>query len=136
MADFKKLFERYANDMNLYNNLPMPIRDMISTTYNFRMFNNYNELKLPLMRCRNTYNDKDILDALVWLQNNKISSFVFVENSTYALTLLYKIFRISEKSDMCKSCSITEYYDLEMITRHNDIMQVYGLVIKMTAKRR
>lgn len=136
MADFKKLFERYANDTSLYNNLPILVRDMVSTTYSLRMCSNYNELALPLMKCMATYNDKNILDGLVWLQNNKINSFVFVENSTYALTLLYKIFRISEKSDICKSCSITEYFDLEMITQYNDIVQVYGVVIKMTAKRR
>lgn len=136
MANFKKVVDYYVVNRMQYDNLPKFVKDMISTNYSFSHCKNYNKLTLPILTSLQSYSDTDIVDGLVWLQENGFSSFVFAESSTYALTLLYKILSLSSISDMCKSCSISSHYEVELITQYNDIRQIYGLVVKMTAKRR
>jgi hypothetical protein len=136
MQSFLSFVEQ--TDVNVLNTLPRFVRDCAITTHQINGFKESKTVQLPLFARTNAnggeYTYEEIVQGIAWLKYREFSSFIFVENSTYTLSLLERILNATSSDISQYSCSCSKSYNKTFTDKWGSMHVIHGLVIKITEK--
>lgn len=133
MASWKEIIKNVSSNTELFNSLPVIIQDMLRSSIQLSMFQDYDKLcKTPILtNASKTYSPVDYIDAGYYLLDNDIHSFIIAENSTYTLTLLATLLQTKDYHYGI-SYSVSDVFDYTATTKYGDKRRIIGLKVKIT----
>lgn len=138
MGSFAQYADRFISGDGNWNELPRMAQDCIRVHAQLRDCTEYNQLQSPMLQvcgCSD-YSPNDIRDGIQFFRMLGIHSFIFMENSTYALRFLHSLISFPDKFGWNFSLNISQGYDKIITDRWGTKKEIYGIVVKITEKRR
>lgn len=138
MTSFLSFADNFISGNGNWNSLPKMVQDCIRVSAQLRDYKGYGQLQSPMLKvCGGApYLLKDIYDGIQFFREMGIHSFVFMEDSTYALRLLHDLISLPDVYGWDFSLSVSKGYDKVLIDRWESRKEIYGVVVKITERKR
>lgn len=138
MASFVNFANNFISGNGDWNSLPRMIQDCIRVHAQLIDCTEYVQLQSPMLKVcgGSVYSPQDIYSGIQFFRELGIHSFVFMEDSTYALRFLHDLFSFPDQFGWDFSLSVSQGYDKVLTDRWNTKKEIYGVVVKITERKR